>query len=89
MDPGAAEFCQENISRNNDFLRGARPAVKAEYGAPVPFVHHPAAHHVVILAVVHYREIEHPSIFDRAPHHLMVLNAMTIVGDRHDAGLHH
>src|ERR1700680_2949343 len=89
MNPGAAEFCQENISRTDDFLRSARPAGQAEHGAPVSLVHHPASRHVIILAMVHHSEIEHTSVLDRAPHHFMVLNTMTIVGDRHDAGLNH
>ena len=89
VDPGIAEIGQENISGHDNFLRRPRPAGQTEHRAPVSLVHHTAAHHVVILAMVHDGQIEHPGVLHCAPHHFMVLHAVAIVGDGHDARLGH
>ena len=89
MDPGVAEFGQENISHDHYFLSRSRPAVQAKHAAPIPLVHDTASHHVVVLAMVHDGKIEHSRVLDRPAHHFMVLDAVTIVCDCDDAGLDH
>src|ERR1700733_414478 len=89
MDPGIAELGEKNISSDDDFLRSARPASQAENGAPVSLVHHPAPDHVVILAMIHHGEIEHPRILHCPSHHFMILDAVAVVRDGHDSCLNH
>ena len=66
----------------------AGPAGQPEYRAPITLVHDAIAHEAVILAVVQHGQLEHPRVFDRPAHQLVVLDAMAVIGDRHDPGLH-
>jgi len=52
-------------------------------------MHDPVAHKVVILAMVHYSQIEHPSVFDSSTHEFVILNAMAIVRDGDNPSLYH
>jgi hypothetical protein len=89
MNPCVAQFGEENIPGDNDLFRGSGPPGQSEYGAPVPFVHHSAPDHVVLLAMIHDREVEHARVLGRPAHHLVVLNAVAIVRNGDNAGLHH
>ncbi len=49
------------------------------------FITAPCGHRRV-LAVVHQRQVEHLRILAGAPHELVALDALAVVGDRHDPG---
>ena len=82
-----AEFREQNVAHHHRFLARRRPARQTEQGAPVAFVHHAVADQIVILAMIKHGQINHPGVLDRAPHHLVILYAMTVVRDRDHARL--
>ena len=81
------KFSKQDIAHDDHFLADARPAGQAEHRAPVAFVHHAFADEVVVLAMIHDRQPEHARVFQRAAHQLVVLNTMSIIRYRHDAGV--
>jgi hypothetical protein len=50
-------------------------------------MHNSIPDQIVVLTMIEHRQVNHASILDRASHHLMVLNAMTIICDRHNTRL--
>ncbi len=87
MNVMIAKFRQQNVAHHDRFFARGRPAGQAEQRAPVAFVNHAVADQIVILAMIEHRQSNHARILDRAPHQLVILNAMTVVGDRNHAGL--
>ena len=86
MDARAGEFGEQDVARDNHFLARRRPAAQAQHGAPITLVHHAVGHERIILAMVHHRQVEHFGVFARPAHEFVVLHAMAVVGDGHDAG---
>ena len=78
---------QQDVPRHDHLLARRRPAAQTQHRAPIALVHHPVGHQRVILAMIHHRQIEHLRVFQRPAHHVVVLHAMTVIGDRHHAGL--
>ena len=70
MDRRVAEFREERIALDDDFLAGRRPARQPEHRAPVALVHHAFADEMVVLAMVHDDQPKHARILQRAPHHV-------------------
>ncbi len=50
-------------------------------------MHYAVADQIVILAMIEHRQTDHPRIFNRASHQLVILNAMAVVRDCDDPGL--
>jgi hypothetical protein len=48
-------------------------------------MHDSIADQIVILTMIEHRHTNHARIFHRAPHDFVVLNAMTVIRDRHNA----
>ena len=86
MHARAGQFGQQNVPGDDHFLARRRPTAQAQRHAPIAFVNHAIGNQRVILAMVHDWEIEHPRVFERAPHQVVVLHAMPVIGDRHHAG---
>ena len=82
-----AKFREQNVAHDNRFLARRRPARQTEQRAPITLMHHPVADQIVILTMIEHRHADHAGIFDRAPHQLVILNAMTVVSDRDDTCL--
>ena len=87
MDVMIAKFGQQNIAHHDRFFARRRPARQPEQRAPVAFVHHAVADEIVILAMIEHRHADHARIFDRAPHQLVILDAVAVIGDRDDSAL--
>ena len=86
MDARTGKFGEQDVARHDHFLARRRPAAQTERDAPVTFVHHTVGHERIILAMIHHRQIKHFGVFQRAAHEFVVLHAMAVVGDGHDAG---
>ena len=86
MDFRAGQFREQNVSRHDHLLARRRPAAQSQRGAPITFVHHAVSHERIILAMIHHRQVEHLRVFAGAAHEFVVLDAMAVVGDGHDAG---
>ena len=72
VDRGAGQSSASCALRATiDFLADRGPARQAEHGAPETLVHHAFADEIVVLAMVHDREIEHARVFECAPHELV------------------
>ena len=65
--------------------RGGRPAAQAQGGAPVALVHHAIGDQGIILAMIQDWQVEHFGVLERVAHQLVVLHAMTVVGDGDNA----
>ena len=87
MNVMIAEFRKQNIAHHDRFLARRGPAGQAQARAPIAFMHHAVADEIVVLTMVEHRQAEHPRVFDRAPHELVILNTVTVIRDRDDAGL--
>ena len=87
MNAVIAQFGEQNIACDDRFLARRRPAGQPEQRAPVAFVHHAVADQIVVLAMIEHRHADHPRVLDRAAHEFVILNAVTVVGDRDDPGL--
>src|SRR5882724_4046801 len=87
MNVMIAEFGEQNIAHDDRFFACGGPARQSEQCAPVAFVHDAVADQIVILAMIEYRHANHARVLDRASHHLVILNATTVVGDRHNTSL--
>ena len=87
MNVVIAKFREQDVAHHHRFLAHRRPAGQPEQRAPVAFVHHAIADEIVILTVVEHGHTNHSGIFNRAPHYFVILHALTIVGNRDDAGL--
>src|SRR2546430_58072 len=48
-------------------------------------MHNSIADQTVVLTMIEHRHANHARVFDCAPHDFMILNAMTVIGDCHDA----
>ena len=83
----AGQSGQQDIARHDQFLAASRPAAQSQRGAPVAFMHHAVCHEGIILAMIHHRQIKHFGVFQGAAHQFIVLDAMTVVGDRDNPGL--
>ena len=86
MHVRAGRFGQQNVPRHHHFLARRRPAAQPQRRAPVAFVHHAIGHQRVILAMVHYRQVEHLRVLQRPPHQLVVLHAVPVIRDGDHAG---
>ena len=51
------------------------------------FVYNPVTDQIVVLTMIEHRHANHARIFNRTPHEFVILNAMTVIGNRHDACL--
>src|SRR6516162_11802811 len=78
MNVMIAKIREQNVPRDYDFLANSGPAGQPEKRAPIAVVHDPVGHEIVILAVIKHGHTDHARILDRAPHHFVVLDAMTI-----------
>ena len=87
MNAMIAKLGEQDIARHDRFLARRRPARQPEQRAPVAFMHDAVADEVVILAMIEHRHADHARVFHRAPHQLVILNAMPVVRDRDHAGL--
>ena len=87
MHARAGDLGQEDVPGHDQFLSGRRPAAQPQRGAPIALVHHPIGHQRDVLAMIQHRQVEHLRVLERAAHHLVVLHAMTVVGDGHDPRL--
>ena len=86
MDFCAGQGGEQNVPRHNHLLAGRRPAAQSKRRAPKTFMHHAVGHEGIILAMIHHRQIEHLGVFAGAAHQFVVLHAMAVIGDGHDAG---
>ena len=50
-------------------------------------MHDAVANQIVILTMIEHGQIDHAGILDRTPHHLVILNTVAVVRDRHNARL--
>jgi hypothetical protein len=89
MDGRIAEFGQQDIAGDNNFLPDARPSWQAKPQTPFALMHHTVANKRVVLAMIKDRQIKHPGILECAAHDFVVLHAMTVIGDCHDSGRDH
>ncbi len=87
MNRMIAQLREQNVARDDGFLARRRPAGQPEQRAPVAFVHHAVADEIVVLAMIEHRQADHARVLHRAPHQLVILNAMAVVGDRDHPGL--
>ena len=82
-----AKLGQQNVPHHNRFFARSRPAGQTEQRAPVAFVDHAVANQIVILAMIEHRQSDHARVLDRTPHQFVVLDAMTVISNRDNAGL--
>src|SRR5207253_9366766 len=87
MNRMIAKFREQNVAHYYRFFAGRGPARQPEERAPVAFVHDAIADQIVVLTMIEHGQINHTRVFDRASHHLVILNAMTIIRDRYNASL--
>ena len=87
MNRMIAKLREQNVAHHDRFFAGRGPAGQTKQRAPVPLVHHSVADQIVVLTMIEHRQADHARIFDRASHQFMILNAMTVIGDRHHARL--
>src|SRR5215471_6895733 len=87
MNVMIAKFREQDVAHDYRFFAGRGPAGQAKQRAPITLVHHSVADQIVILTMVEYRQANHPRIFHGAPHHFVILNAMTVVRYRNNACL--
>ena len=81
------KFGEQNVPHYDCFFAGRRPAGQTEQRAPITLVHDSAANQIVILAVIKDWKTNHARVLNCAPHQFVVLNTMTIIGNRDHAGL--
>ena len=89
LAPGSKEIeeakklidAMQNPKIDDRILARGRPTGQSKRGAPIPFVHHPIGHQVVVLTMIEYRELKHLRILNGAAHQLVVLNAVPVVRD--------
>jgi hypothetical protein len=89
MNRCAGEFREQGIARHDDLFAYRWPAGQAELSGNTALVHHAFAHEIIVLAMVHDREAKHPRVLARAAHDFMALNAMPIIGQRHNSRFVH
>ena len=82
-----AKFREQNIAHHNHFLAHGRPSRQPQQRAPVTFIHHAFADKIVVLAMIEHGNTDHARILERASHQLVVLNALTVVRNRHHPAL--
>jgi len=82
-----AKFRQQDIPHHDRFFASSRPSGQTEQRAPIAFVHHAVPDQIVILAMIEHGQSDHACVLHCAPHQFMILDAMTVVGDRDHAGL--
>ena len=87
MDVRAGFFGEQNVARDDHLLARAGPTQQAERVVPVALVHHARADERVVLAMIHHRQVEHRGVLQRAPHQVVVLHALPVVGDGDHAGI--
>src|SRR5947207_14931234 len=87
MNRMIAKFREQNIAHYDRLFARRGPARQTEQRAPITLIHDAVADEIVILTVIQHRYLHHACILDRAPHQLVILNAMTVVGNRYDACL--
>src|SRR6266403_104140 len=87
MDVMIAKFREQNIAHHHRFFARRWPARQAEQCAPVTFMHDAIADQIVILTMIERGQVKHPRILHGTPHHLVILNTMTVVSDRDNARL--
>src|SRR5437667_6709165 len=87
MNRMIAKFREQNVAHYYRFFAGRGPARQPEERAPVAFVHDAIADQIVVLTMIEHGQIKHPRVLHGPPHHLVILNTMTVVSDRHNARL--
>src|SRR5213594_1338102 len=87
MNRMTAKFSKQDVAHDYRFLAGRGPTRQPKQCAPVTFVHDAIADQIVVLTMIEHRHANHARIFDRTPHDFVILNAMTIIRDRHNARL--
>ena len=68
MNLPIGDLGQQDVAGDDDFLGHGRPPAQAKRSAPVTFVHHAVGGDIVILAVIHHRQVEHLCVLDGAAH---------------------
>ena len=86
MDGRVAELCKQDIARDDDLLSDAGPSGQAEAETPLSLMHHTVANERVILTMVKNGQAEHPGIFNRATHDLVILHTVSVIRDRDNSG---
>src|SRR5437763_3657934 len=78
MNVVIAKFREQNVAHDYGFFASGGPAGQTKKRAPITLMHNSAADQIVILTVVEQRHPNHPRIFHRAPHELVVLYTMAV-----------
>src|SRR5215217_8208772 len=87
MDVMIAKLREEDVPGYDRLLAGRGPSGQSKQRAPVTFVNDAVADQIVILTMIEHRHADHARILYRPSHQLVVLHAMTIIGDRYDPAL--
>src|SRR6266480_4568703 len=87
MNRMIAKFREQNVAHYDRLFARRGPARQSEQRAPVALVRNSVTDQIVILTMIEHRQTHHAGILNRAPHHLVILNAVTVVRDRHSACL--
>src|SRR5438067_12506502 len=87
MNVMIAKFREQNVAHYDRLFARRGPARQSEQRAPVALVRNSVTDQIVILTMIEHRQAHHAGILNRAPHHLVILNAVTVVRDRHSACL--
>jgi hypothetical protein len=87
MNRMIAKFREQNVAHHYRFFARSGPARQSEQRAPVALVRNSVTDQIVVLTMIEHRHANHARVFDRAAHHLVILNAMTVICYRHNARL--
>src|SRR5438552_870947 len=87
MNAVIAKFREQNFAHDYGFFANRGPSGEAKKRAPITLMHNSVADQIVILTMVEQRHPNHPRIFHRAPHNLVVLYTMAVICYGHNARL--